>query len=63
MLARLVGHRHRSGMSKLIARADNEVLKCVLGNEIIVRALGPVMLSLDLSFRSSRTDLWFASSR
>src|SRR5215813_6999806 len=52
VFTRLVGYRHRSSMGKLIACADNEIIKRVLGNKIIISALGSLMLSVDLSLTS-----------
>src|SRR5262245_59890138 len=51
VFARLVGYRHRSGMGKLIACTDNEIIKRVLGNEII-STLRLIMLSVDPPFAS-----------
>ena len=54
MFARLVGYRHRSRVGKLIARADNEIFKRVLGDEVIDSCAGAYQrVSVDLSFASA----------
>ena len=45
VIARLVGHGHRGGMGKLIARADNEIFKCILGDKLFI-PLRPIMLAV-----------------
>src|SRR5262245_27284407 len=52
VLGRLVSYRHRSSVGKLIACTDNEIIKRVLGYQVIVGALRSLMLSVDFSFTS-----------